>query len=82
MSKKVHDGNHDRMETWQASPTDAPAISNEPTAEEMAEAMGIQLGQLADALALTSAADRRQIKRQVKHQRALKALGQWKEPFE
>lgn len=76
----MHD--HDRMETWQASPTDAPTTSNEPTAQELAEAMGIGLHDLAAALEVMSAEDRRTIKRVVKQARTQKALGQWKEPTE
>lgn len=72
----------DRMDTWRqdASPTDAPATSKEPTAEEMARAMGIDLHQLPAALEVMSAEDRRGIRRVVMQARTQGALGDWKGP--
>ena len=68
----------DRMETWQAFPADAPASGKEPTAEEMARAMGLDPHQLPAALEVMSAEDRRQIKRVVTQARAQEALGDWR----
>jgi hypothetical protein len=67
----------DRMETWQPAPTDAPIASSERTAEEVAEAMGLDLHDLAAALEVMSTEDRRAIKRVAKQARDLKALGHW-----